>query len=284
MSVITSPSLVLTAQSTSVGGVVLTADNPLIGHQQLLTTGTIEATTEDDDHPAANLANSSTYLFWQGDAGSGIQFLTFTPTSSDDIDYIGLAGHNFGSGAFQIEVEGAVQTDSSSGLDWMSLAGPYIPDDDKPILFRFEKTSYLGLRVVITPTDTTVQPRCAVMYVGELLVLERRIYVGHKIARYNTKANIVTNYSEVGTFLGRIVLSEMSETSIEMRNITPSFYRTKIEPWRQAAIQRPFFFAWRPYSYPDEVGFLWSTGDMDVANQSNQGFMQATISASGVTR
>jgi hypothetical protein len=285
MGVIVSPNLVLPA---IVSGVEVTNDNPLVGWRNIVTASSLSATSEDLSFPVTNLANPSSALYWKGIAGSNTQFLTvdFSGLSdgTDPVDYLAIAGHNFGSGQFSLQVEGATQTDSAEGFDWEPLSEEIVPGDDSPLLFRFTSNTFLQMRLVITPLNDTVAPRCAVLQIGRLTILERRIYVGHKPITFNTKANIVTGRSELGHFLGRVVLSEMSETQIELDHITPIFYRTEMEPWRQHAIEKPFFFAWRPGSYPYEVGYCWAMSDMQVQNQRSTGFMQVSLTVQGITR
>jgi len=124
----------------------------------------------------------------------------------------------------------------------------------------------------------------AVVYVGKLTVIERRMYVGHRIINYNTTANVITGRSETGIFLGRISLGAFNESQIEFTNMTPQFYRSDLEPFRKAAITRPFFFAWRPSLYPLEVGYCWAMSDMTVQNSVSNGFMTASLNVQGIVR
>ncbi|HEY0220024.1 MAG TPA: hypothetical protein VGC26_09720, partial [Afipia sp.] len=51
------------------------------------------------------------------------------------------------------------------------------------------------------------------------------------------------------------------ETSVPLSLITPAWYRANMDPFLAAAKETPFFFAWRPNTYPREVGFCWLTDD-----------------------
>lgn len=271
--------------TTTPGGVTLLANNPWVGWDNIVTPATVQVdSTSELANPIANVANPSTYLYWKSaedvDA-QPVQYVTITAPTTQMIDYIGISGHNFGSDGIGVLIEGATEVDSSGDPDWIDLTNEVMPADDTPMMFRFTKASYVGLRIRLALTDEP--PQIAVVYCGELLILERRIYVGHRIVNYNESTNIVTGRSELGHFLGRLLLGEFNTSQIEMQNITPQFYRSGIEPWRKAAKTRPFFWAWRPSTYPLEVGYVWSTNDMQVSNSKANGFMQASLALQGIT-
>jgi hypothetical protein len=127
-----------------------------------------------------------------------------------------------------------------------------------------------------------VTPYLAVLYAGELLLLQRRIYVGHTPIKFGRRLNLANHRSIDGNFLGRIVLSEKTETSIALKNLTSTWYRNYMEPFLLAAQEIPFFFAWRPGTYPTEVGYVWLTGDPVPVNQLSNGMMQVSFDVEGV--
>jgi hypothetical protein len=165
--------------------------------------------------------------------------------------------------------------------DWELLGDEQLPADNQPIIWRFAEETLMAVRLRMTPSYEP--PEIAVMYTDVLLELERRIYVGHRVLQYNRRANIVTGFSDEATFLGRIVLGELNESSLDLKNITPQFFRTDMEPWLRNSTERPFFFAWRPTSYPAEVGFCWLTGDPQMSNMRPNGMVQMSASLRGVS-
>lgn len=277
--VVVSPGLVI---APGVDG--LNANSPIIGYQNLASS--VTATTEEADWPAGNLANPSTYLKWRSAPGSPVadEYLTVTLDTADDVDYVGIAGHNFGSGQMPVSVE--VLDESSSPAEWVELISDTLLPNDGPIIFRFAPQPLSAIRVRIQPSQASapVSPFAAVLYVGKLLVLQRRIYVGHTPMPYGRKLTVVNHRSIAGAFLGRIILAEKTATSIDMQNLTPVWYRTYLEPFLVAAREIPFFFGWRPGSYPYEVGFAWLTNDPQPKNQRPNGMMQVTLNLEGVAR
>jgi hypothetical protein len=88
--------------------------------------------------------------------------------------------------------------------------------------------------------------------------------------------------SEAGNFLGRILVGESRKTSVTLSNLSPVWYRNNMDPFISAAKTTPFFYAWRPASYPAETGYAWLTADAAPANQSPNGFMSVTLPIGGV--
>src|SRR5262245_37756301 len=102
----------------------VTADHPIVGWHNVVTATNIAATYQDPDFPAVNLATASTYEEWRSD-GAGEQFLTVTTGYVDEVDYLGIARHNFGSGQVAISIEGFI------GGVWTALIGQHLVADDR---------------------------------------------------------------------------------------------------------------------------------------------------------
>jgi hypothetical protein len=101
--------------------------------------------------------------------------------------------------------------------------------NDGPALFRFAPQGVANLRVRLQPGAAA--PTAAVIYAGKLLVLQRRIYVGHIPINYGRVTKVVNGRSESGAFLGRIVLGEMTQTKVDLQNLLPLWYRANMEPF-----------------------------------------------------
>lgn len=264
----------------------VTANNPIIGYANVVTTANIDATTEEANFPATNMANPNTNLKWQGVLGSPAlddEYITVIVNSEDNIDYVAVARHNFGTGMFPVSIEGLAEADDSPA-EWFELVSDVLLADDRPVIFRFTPQSLYAVRIRLQPSVATEPeaPFAAVVYVGLLLVLQRRIYVGHTPIPYGRRAKITNARSESGNFLGRVVLNEMTTTSIDMQNLTPGWYRTYLDPFIVASKEVPFFFNWRPEDYPYESGFVWMVNDPIVSNQRPNGMMQIKMEVNGI--
>lgn len=263
----------------------LNTDSPIVGYQNLVTVLNITATTEDIDFPASNLANPATHLTWKQGAGSpsSDEYLTVTPDTPERIDYLAIAAHNFGTNLTPVSVEG-VTAEPGSPADWFELITERLLPDDGPVIFRFNAQALYAIRLRIQASQAAapVTVKAGVLYVGELLTLQRRIYVGHTPMKYGRKLMVSNLRSVSGAFLGRIVTGEKTSTNVALKNLTPDWYRSYMEPFLIVAKESPFFFAWRPGTYPNECGYCWLADDPVPANQLSNGMMQINLDLEGI--
>lgn len=280
MTVVVSSSLTIPAGADHLDG-----NSPIIGYQNLVTALNIAATSENVSWPASNLANPNSYLKWQSGNGSPAsdEFIRVDPNTGEDLDYLAIAKHNFGSNQSVLSVEGA-HAAPISPADWFELVGETLLPNNNPAIFRFAPQPLFAIRLRIQPPEATLPEtsRLAVLYVGKLLLLQRRIYVGHTPMPYGIQQQFANQRSISGQFLGRILLGEKVVTSVSLKNLTPSWYRANFEPFLRVARQAPFFFNWRPGSYPFESGYAWLAGDVTPQNQSANGMMQVQMDLEGI--
>jgi hypothetical protein len=260
----------------------LTTDHPIIGWRNVVTVENVTATNEDADYPATNLANPATHLYWQAGANSpptSPQYLTVSTTGSGSIDYVGLAKHNLGTAESTVSVEG------DTGGGFATIAGPFglganSPADDSPIVFRFAAAAYTQVRVkIVTPS---VVPFVAVLYVGKLLVLPRKIWQGHTPITFGRRQKVINGKSESGNFLGRIITGEWRESKQTISLIDPDDYREDIDDFFEAGKDTPWFFGWRPVTYPHEVGYVWFTNDPMPRNSDQHGLTEFELQMTGI--
>lgn len=250
-----------------------TSNQPQVGYENLVTVTNLSATQADADFPVTNLANPATSNHWL--ATSAIeQVITSAITNVDAVDYVGIAGHNFGTEQIAVSVEG------NDGGGFAEIVGPIIPTDDRPLVLRFTPDILTSIRVRLTAGNGI--PRAAVVYVGKLLGLQRNIGVGHTPFPYGRVTNVANEMSESGQFLGRIIVGSQVESRVSMQNITPAWYRSNLDPFILASRALPFFFAWRPGSYPQEVGYASMTNNPRPVNQRSNGMMSIDLEMVGV--
>jgi hypothetical protein len=280
MSLVISPLYVI-APAVSGGGTI-NGDNPVIGYDNLATASAISTDTAAVGFPASNLGNPATHLRWVGEVSSPAadEHITVVTATGDnrDVDYIAVARHNFGSARIPVSAEYLDQ--EANPPAWVELIASVLLPDDGPALFRFPPLPYAAIRLRLQPGDAA--PTAAVVYAGKLLVLQRRLYVGHTPMPYGRQTKVINARSEAGHFLGRIVLNQVTTTEVKLQNLTPAWYRAFMEPFIRSAVENPFFFAWRPQSYPSEVGFGWLTSDPKPVNARPNGMMSVDLEMSGV--
>ena len=249
------------------------ANSPLIGYDNKVTASNIAATDSASGYPVTNLGNISTAEEWRANS-TGVKYLTAT-TGGVDVDYVAIARHNFGSAGIAVSVE------TYDGSTWTEVCEAVLLPDDRPVIFRFDEDSPTAVRLKMA--TGTEAPRCAILYVGKLMKMQRNLYVGHTPITLNPEPNVITGMSENANFLGRVTTGRSASTSISLQNLDAGWYRTHMSPFLAAAETRPFFFAWRPQGYPREVGFTWISGKMPMPkNQRSNGMMQVELNLRGI--
>lgn len=272
--IIISSSLVLTADQFG-------PNSPVIGWHNLVTPANLAATSEDANFPVTNLANPATYLKWKAaSVSASARFVTITHNTVDPIDYVGVARHNFGSGKVTVSLEG-YNTAPGGTPSWFTLVSDFLPADDAPIIMRFTLQSLIGVRIKMVPV-TTVRQEIGVVYVGALLSMQRNLYVGHAPITMARRINATNGRSESGEFTGRIILGRKNASSASFNHLTPGWVRSRLKPFLLAAEEKPFFFAWRPTTYPNEVGYVWMTNDPEPVNEMGNGMMGVDLQFTGV--
>lgn len=205
-----------------------------------------------------------------------MQYITIAAGLNAGVDYIGFANHNLNSANIAYQVQG-----SDDGSTWTDIGDEVIPESDAPHVQIFPIASYLFYRVRLTPASDTM-PRISVIYLGKMLVMQRRCYVGHTPITMGRSTVVSNNRSETGQFLGRIVRREYLESQLSAANLSPDWYRAYFDDFAEASRTTPFFFAWRPLDYPTEVGFCWATRDIVPKNERSNGMMQVSMQMQGI--
>lgn len=249
-----------------------TADYPLIGWHNLVLVGNVAATSEASGYPASNLVNPTTHLDWRA-TSTADQYLTVSGLD-ETFNYVGLAKHNLGSTAAAVSVE------TWNGSSWDEVLSPSVPPDDAPLMLKFSTQSATQARVLIQ--DGSEAPRVAVLYLGFVLTAERRIYAGHTPITYGRKTEGPAGYSEGGNYLGRIITRETRTTIARLSLISPVWYRQYFVEFLAAAKDRPFFFAWRPASYPLETGYAWLANDPVPVNEAPSNLIAIELQLTGI--
>ncbi|BCJ90046.1 hypothetical protein IZ6_07810 [Terrihabitans soli] len=253
------------------------ANDPLIGWHNLVVFGGIVADHEDTLYPASNLSNPSTSIkqSWKSDSTSD-QYVTFDISSDHEVDYVGIAGHNAGTGRIEITIE---YPDTENPGEWLVLVEPFMPDTDAPLLLRFVGKFLEQIRIKLSPQS--VAPRIAVVHVGALLVVHSRLYVDHKPITLAPDVTVQTNWSQGGDYLGSVLLNEKRSTAFGFKNLDPAWVRSTLKPFVAVSKKRPWFWSWRPAAYPLEVGYVIALNDPQPVNQLPNGAMMIDFQVGG---
>lgn len=252
-------------------------NNPRIGWRNVVPdASSITATQEATGFLVANLLNPATFLSWKGTSAAA-QSITIQLASAQELDYLGIARHNLGTAGIEYTLE-----TSSDGETWTAITdATHEPADDGVIFHQFTPTTSSRWRLSLAAGSAA--PQIAVLYLGAITVLKRRIYVGHTPINLGRRRRISTGRSEDGQFLGRHRLSTTLESRLSLQNLDPDWYRDELDGFVEDGDIDPFFWAWRPDDFPDEVAYCWTMDDPVPVNQRANGMMQIDFSIQGIT-
>lgn len=256
----------------------LDPDCPLIGYHNIVSASNISASYSEDNYPASNLANPATHLEWRSSQTS-TQYVTCVTGYVDEIDYIAVAGHNWATAGCGVSVG---YFDAATGLVWTELVQESMLADDGPALFKFTAQSLE--RVSFKLTNASEEPVAAVVYVGKLLVVQRRLYSDHTPISQARRTQVTNNMSESGRYVGSTLLGAWRATTVQLQLLDPDWYRENFEPFMDYASERaPWFFAWRPDEYPREVGYVWLVDDPMPKPVAPANLISVDLNVSGVS-
>lgn len=225
----------------------------VIFYDNVFTEGTLTASSETADGAAENAVDGFTFDAWEPNQ-SGFATLQVQLGAAASCDYLAIHAHTLSSVGGTIELQG-----SNNGSSWVSVAGPFSPTTNGPVVWQFTSASYSYWRIVMTATATL-----GVLQAGVATVLPFGKYVGERPPTLNRIVRKVSQVSEGGQFIGRSIIREGVEYTITQDYVTPEWVRSTWEPFIEHAERRPFFYAWRVDDYPAEIAYLWSIGDPEV--------------------
>lgn len=241
-----------------------------IGHQTYTRTGTATASSAQTNFPADAPLNSMTYEYWRPTAIPATW--TLDAGSSVSANYFGIGAHTLSGCA--ISIQGSNDNVSYTTIDTLT------PSDNSQIMFLFAPVSYRYWRLYISSGSI---PSVGVIYVGTTLDMIRPYYAGVSPISLNKTTVIRPNRSEGGQWLGRTVIRQGSSMSAEFKNLDNAWVRNTFSQFIDDAVLYPFFFAWRPDNYPEDVGYVWVTDDIAPTNMGIRDLMQVSFSMQGLS-
>ena len=231
----------------------------LIGYNNLLTASTTSAAEK------ALIGNT-----WERyRPSSGALTVKFQMGSAANVDFIGIAAHNFKDETLLISTAATI---GGALTDVESIS----PVDNKAIMIEFDTRNIQEIAI----TGTLIaDSELGIIYAGEALRMPRNIYGGHSPIVLSDKTDYQSTTSETGQFLGRTITSEGGGSSFEWSLLDPYWMRNTFDLFIQSAKRYPFFIKWRPDLFSDEAAFGFSTGDIKPSN-SGGGLDKMSVSFS----
>ena len=233
----------------------------------------VTVSTETTDGPKDAPLRADTAEYWLASALPATW--QFDIGSLESVNYAGIAGHDIATQGTSIKAE--TSPDASA---WEDLAVEHLPGNNAPIMFLDDARDAKHLRLTVQGLGNA--PRIASIYFGLTLDLPRPIYGGHSPLNLSRVTELRTAVSRGGQFLGRSIQSMGVAGSVALRHLLAGFYRSDFDPFVEAARLHPFFYAWRPATFPNEVVYIWTTDDVAPMNSGQRDFMQVNLQVQGI--
>lgn len=254
---------------------VAALDMPLtharIGYDSFVSESTVTGTSQFLGFPPDAVKIQTTWERWRP-LGTAGEYLTIDAGASRSADYFGIAAHSLGSSGAVVRLSYSLTGASYTQIQQISVSG------NEPVMLIFPEITARYWR--ITVVSSVSPPTVGVVYLGKVLAMQRPIYGGHSPINLSRQTVVRPTESEKGQWLGRSITRYGLQTSYNWNNLSAAWYRANFDPFVSAARFRPFFIAWRPASYPDEVAFGWTGDDIQPSNSGTRDLMSVSISVS----
>lgn len=260
------------------GGIKLTDEallaklkRPHFLYKNIVTYDNVTASSSAADFPALSLANPLTAERWKPTVMDAT--VTVDAGALVNVDAVGIASHSLHLNASTVTIEASIH-----GTSWDTIKS-FAPSNGRPLLAIFDKVTYRYFRLTVSGATA---PSIGALFIGEALVMPQGIYGGHTPITMGRQAKRITNKTEGGQFAGNSVVHLGVKTSFSLKHLKAAWYREFFEPFAKYLTSgAPFFAAWRPSDYPDEVGYCWPEGDVTPQNTGVKDFMEVDLSVSG---
>jgi hypothetical protein len=269
---------------------------PVFISDDMLLTEVQDSITSNANSPRIgiqNLSNQSNIYSSAGELSSNPAWLTSVPSTADrwknapnlihvwtmdatgfSVDYVGIAAHR-GLIGRQIQVQAVI-----NGTLTTILESRIVISSD-PIFILFDEIEPTNFYVIIS-SDSAFDIEVGIINVGKSVFLPRNIYVGHTPLKYGRATKKLNATSDSGSYLGNRINKVSRASSVSMDNVPPLFYRDYLYlQFHIPSETRPFFWAWRPSTYPEEAGFCWINGDVNIQNSNPNGYMNMSFDITG---
>lgn len=230
---------------------------PRILYHDIFRDGTIVASSEDDDFPAENVADGLLWDFWKPTTLPAT--LEVQRDAAVEVDYA-LLVHRLGSN------ECTVSGEYHNGTTWVALFDEYSPGTDRVLAFLFDAVIASRFRFLLDGDNSPAQmPAVKIAMIGKALAMERGVTLNHRPITLSRKTVARPQMSEGGQLLGRSIVREGVQSTIEFEHLQADWLRANFEPFIESARVHPFGWLWHPSGYPAEVAYVWTpAGKEDI--------------------
>lgn len=226
---------------------------PAIGWDNKVKFGNVSGAPSQTGYPLNNMTNGNTGEVWKSSSLDEQNIVVDFPLAQ--IDYIGVARHNLSS------IQSRVTVLAKIDGDWIMVFNQAILSSDKPAMLVFNPVFCTAIRINIA--GSLGFPSIGVLYAGKLIRPMRGIQAGFVPLEFADQVDLVNDRSESGEFFGSIVTNRRIINTASFRYVNYAWFRQYMGDFiKSIGAGTPFFFAWEPNEYPNDVGFVKVTSSI----------------------
>ena len=261
MSIYISSSLVLTP-----GALEQPLSHARIGYNNVITSAGLTGTAGVDGYPLSNVLNPATFERYKPTISTSAT-INIDALSAVDVDYMGLQHRGVTSVLIESSIDDITYTTQAE----------YNPTGNS-VMALFETVIARYWRITLSGSGVTV----VALKLGLSLAMQRSIFSGHTPITLSQTSAVRPNMSETGQFLGASIQRKGLTASYAWKNLASDWYRANFDKFIQSSPRvSPFFIAWKPDLYPNDVAYCLATNDVKPSIDSPNGFMSVSLSVEG---
>ena len=230
--------------------------------------GAVTADSEDEGFEAILADSPKTYTYWKpvvSPAGWEIDYGDLKP-----VDTVAIAVHELAGGIVTVK--------TWDGAAWVTQISQLI-SEDATIILLFQQVTTQKVRVEID-----ILAAVGVIWTGTSLVMCVPAFMSLGMIDMGRETTFSNNISEGGHWLGRSIARSGISADYSWEHIPWDWYKTNIEPLSKYMRTKPIFIAARPYGYPDEVAYAWTSKDVLPEKVGITNMLKFGMSLSGFSR
>lgn len=158
------------------------------------------------------------------------------------------------------------------GTNWPG----YAPATNDALLFL--DTDKAGRYLQIYVTGGSIMPQIPVIYAGRVLVMEKMPSGPFMPITMADDSELHASMSDGGQFLSQGFRRNGFSSSITFKFLTSEWVRANFEPFKKAARRLPYFLAWNPEEFPEEVGYCWTQKPINPTYNGTRTYMDVSWS------
>ena len=243
--------------------------------------------TEVAGFPVKNAFSPFTYpadsfMFERGTSTGSVMIYLNGDINSSDFDALGFIISGLEGDAVTVDLSYVPTGGGSFTIlksQSVSRDGCHLMTFTKPVGSYFWRITFSGITAAQSDSTPISIP---VIMVGKLMQFEKCIRNRYAPLDYSRKTEFLTNESGTGQYIGRSIIRRNHESTVSFDLMTAPWVRSTFQPFVRHARTKPYFFAWNPEKYPDEVNYVWTDEDIVVEYTGDRNRMSASWSMRGL--